>query len=179
MITLSEEMIDFYCEHESDFVYIEKIFCINNVLCPMIMTAKDENGKSLGSCNATIPSIETVEYVDPIRIEIIGNRIGDKTYGAMTNFVIKEDDLVSVDETNVKDSADVAIVYDALLDNDQVQVISNRFTINQTEYQVDCGYQSDFWTGAWKYVIIFEVFGVLMCGVLAFINTKETLAIYG
>lgn len=179
MIALTEEMISFYYEHENDCIYIEKIFCINNVLRPTKMIAKDENGKDLGSCESTVPSIETLKYTDPVELKIIGNKIGDKVYGLMVNFTINScDEEKELSEEIYNAEEPLLITYDIMPDDDSVQVTNKSFVINQTTYQVDYGYQSDFWSGAWQYVLICELFGILSCALLAFINTKETLAIY-
>lgn len=168
-VNLNNEMIAFYHDHPDETVLIKKLYYLNFILFPTELVVVDKNEKVTDSYESAMPSLVT-QYpgVKSAELQILGNETDDVLYKLMSDFYFESDNTLQ-DKT-------VTIVYDKLIDNDKVTMITKTFTIDDMDYQIDCVYQSNFWVGAWQYVALFEILGLLMCAGLAFINTKETLS---
>lgn len=171
IIYLNDAMKTFCDNHAEDHVYIKKVYCLNSLLFPSELVAKNKDGEELEVIEDAIPTISN-QYpkVTPIELEIIGNEVGDTIYGLMYDFRFQRE--------SPTESDSMTVMYADEIVGDKVELLTRTFMINDTEYQVDCGYQLSFWAGAWQYIIAFELFSILMCAIVAFINTKETLYVY-
>jgi hypothetical protein len=171
IIHLNNSMKSFCEQHANDDIYMQNVYCINSLLFPSELIAKDNRGKELDSIKETAPSIST-QYpnVVPIKLDIVGNKTGDTIYGLMHDFKFQKID--SVGERGL------TVEYDSEILGNNVTLWTNDFVINDSTYRVDCGYQLSFWSGAWQCIILFEIVSVCICAVMAFLNTKETLLVY-
>ena len=106
----------------------------------------------------------------PMKIGIVGNEQEDILYSLISGYKIQK--------LGTMDGQDITVTYGEEVDGAIVRLTSNDFTIDNTNYRIDCLYQISFWAGAWQYIIMFEMIGILLCAAAALINTKETLAVY-
>lgn len=170
-----------FCDkYQGNTIYVDGLCCMNNVLYAPRLIAVDDIGKELDAIDLVVPSLAIKYPIDEIvELKIIGNESDDSLYYAMTEFEFKDEpnDPISENKTG-ETKQDVRISYGNELNDESIKLINSCFTINNTEYQVDCAYQTNLWELAWKYVMIFEIMGILACAVVAFINTKETMSIY-
>ena len=166
-ISLSDDMIEFCNTYADKEIYVERLYCLNSILFPTQIVAKDANGTKLETCEALTPSTVT-EKVTMAPIRIVGNSSEDAIYSLMSDYILRRDEITK----------EVIVSYNSSFEHQPIELISQNFTINGIDYQVDCGYQINFWVGAWQYVVAFELFGIVLCAAIALINTKEMLAIY-
>lgn len=168
-IHLDDEMVDFYYKNENKTVAIKQIYCLNSILFPTAIVAMNGNGDEIDSYQISTPTLVS-QYTDvePVELKIIGNQSDDPVYKLLSDHQFQIEDPTHQDK--------IEIVYNETIDGSRVKLLSKTFTINDVDYRIDCAYQSNFWFGAWEYVAMFELFGLLLCAAIAFFNTKETLS---
>jgi hypothetical protein len=170
-IYLSVGMMDFCKQYKNEKIYVQSIHNINSVLFPSSLVAKDKNGNELGVHEEAAPTLST-QYPKKtsMLLEVVGNDANDALYELISDFKFQK--------VNPMQSDEVTVVYNEAVDGEAVKLCTNTFTINENEYRVDCVYQTSFWFFARQYIILFEIISILICAVIAFINTKETLWVY-
>jgi hypothetical protein len=185
-ISLSNEMMEFCKKHKDERLYIDKMVYINQVICPAKIVTLGSNGEEKDSCTAVVPSIaENNAYVGRAEIRLIGNEIGHKIYNAMTDYNFVDNDPSDDDVNNEfgvyenDETNSVEIVYLNGFDRLNAELNRKNFTINETDYQLDCAYQFSFWHGVWGIVLIVELLWVLLCAAIAFFTTKDVYNVFG
>ena len=166
-IALNEEVIEWCEEHKNNTIIITKMYYSNYVLFPTELKAMDGD-KCVDTNTSTTPTITQSTYEKDCELKLIGNRVGDHAYKELYDFRYVADG-----------EGNTSFIYPNFAEENKLTMNTRQFTIGDTDYHIDMVYQISFWGGALGYVILFEVIGLLTAAGLAFINTKETLSIYG
>ena len=166
-IALNEEVIEWCEEHKNNTIIITKMYYSNYVLFPTELKAMDGD-KCVDKNTTTTPTITQSTYEKECELALIGNRVGDYAYKELYDFRYVADG-----ENNT------SFIYPNFAEENKLTLNTHQFTIGNTDYHIDMVYQISFWDGALGYVILFEIIGLLAAAALAFVNTKETLSIYG
>jgi hypothetical protein len=166
IVHLSQDIRDFCEKYSNEKIRVDKLCFVNSILIPVTVTAVDKKGEDLDTCDTLYSSTaQVLTSYQPIWLYVIGNAEGDLVHKAMSTFKY---------ETN--EYGAVSVAYEDTID-DKIAIKSKSFTVNNCKYQIDCGYQINFWSGALTYVLIIELLAVLFCALSALINTKETLSV--
>jgi hypothetical protein len=178
-IFLSEETLAFCNKHNGSDIYIDHMCCVNSLLMPTMISAKNKNGKVLEEKEIATPSIADKTFESQVKLDLVGNDESDVVYKLMGDVVFTTSEEPRKDDRQWLNATTKTIVaYPSIDDSVNLNILSKQILINDTHYQIDCGYQISMWRGAWLQIILFEIIGLFLCVGLAFINTKETLAVH-
>lgn len=182
---LSSDEIAFCKKNNHKQILIEQTYYLNGILSPsaIVITNKlNEEQDRLTVDNPTFISPTTLTL--PTYIKIYGNDKNDDIYEELTNVVVKADPLpeekqqgIYAEKPTETESVrnDAIVTYVNHLELSGIQIASNTFDINNNGYQLDCGYQLNFWQDGLLTVAVFELIGILVCLVTAYFATKKKL----
>lgn len=170
-ISMNAEMTDF-CKTYSDLkIVADTMYYSNFVLFPTKLSAIDGNGKVVDEVSVNVPIITNAMYDSTAEIKIIGNEENDVLYTMLVDFQFKKPD-------NAEENNKLVLEYISRDEYKNIDITSKQFVINEDLYNIDVAYQISFWSTMWIWVALIELLGILLCAVSAFINTKETFALY-
>ena len=186
---LSSDEMDFCKRNNHKQILIEKTYFTNGILSPsaIVITNKLNEEQDRLSVNNPV-FISPVEFTLPTYIKIYGNDKNDPIYEELTNVIVKADPLSEDEQPQQGIYAekpietetirnDAIVTYVNHLEVSGIQLASNTFDINNNGYQLDCGYQLNFWQDGLLSVVLFELAAIGLCLLSAYFATKKKLEV--
>lgn len=187
---LSSEEVEFCKKNNHKQILIEKTYYTNGILSPSAIVITNKLNEEQDRLTVNNPTfISPVELSLPTYIKIWGNDKNDKVYEELTNVVVKADPLPEDEhpqegiyaekptEPQEPVRNDAIVTYVNHLELNNIRLASNTFDINNNGYQLDCGYQLNFWQDGLLSVVLFELAAIGLCLLSAYFATKKKLEV--
>ncbi|MBQ8624988.1 MAG: hypothetical protein IJ419_02310 [Agathobacter sp.] len=187
---LASDEIEFCKKYNDKQILIETTYFMNGLLSPSSIVITNKLNEEQNRLNITNPTfVSPVTLNLPTYIKIYGNDKNDKIYEELTNVVVKADPLPEDEQPKQGIYAekpaeeqetvrnDAIVTYVNHLEVNDIRLASNTFDINNNGYQLDCGYQLNFWQDGLLPIVLFELAAISLCLLSAYFATKKQLEV--